>query len=384
MKCIACGTDNNLKARTAAGGRCKKCLHRFAFEPTRMSGHPRFTDVFFQKAIAAISVNNTLSFTTQQFCYFMNRRLQWKQLQNLRIVFLFCLCIITFVIVIYAGSLNLSITQTVWFLALILVLCSSIALFLWLALKQYLKARSILSSVSLEQVHGWFHTWAGINGPVDRLLHVPTQHDVFLSSQPTTDTDITAYSFDRLVICQSDRIAQMLIANNFHFENACAILSVSGYPQRIFDTTLKMLRRNPALQVYTFHDCDYEGISLAHKMRNDPQWFPDEGITIVDIGLLPRQILAAKSNIFVQEDKTAINVTKRLEPAVRKGLSEAERRWLDAGNFVELESFTPKKLIRVLQQGIARSQQISSEGDSLLLLNETSGGGLLYTVDSFG
>ncbi|NER20059.1 MAG: hypothetical protein F6J86_09815 [Symploca sp. SIO1B1] len=29
------------------------------------------------------------------------------------------------------------------------------------------------------------------------------------------DPDVTAYSFDRVVICQSDAIAQMLIANNF-------------------------------------------------------------------------------------------------------------------------------------------------------------------------
>ena len=43
-----------------------------------MKGHPRFTDAFFQKAITDISVNNTLSFTFNQFHYFIDRRLKRK------------------------------------------------------------------------------------------------------------------------------------------------------------------------------------------------------------------------------------------------------------------------------------------------------------------
>jgi hypothetical protein len=56
MKCIQCGTDNNLKDRTANQGRCSKCNHAFVFEPTAM-GAVTFTDPFFAKAIADISVN---------------------------------------------------------------------------------------------------------------------------------------------------------------------------------------------------------------------------------------------------------------------------------------------------------------------------------------
>ena len=239
--------------------------------------------------------------------------------------------------------------------------------------------------VSREQIYTWIEKWRLANNSAYKLLPSPQQTNPVQAIQPGVNFELTTYSFDRLVICQSDHIAQMLIANNFHFENACAILSVSGYPQSIFDITLQMLRRNQALQVYTFHDCNCEGIALAHRMRNDPQWFPNENITIIDIGLSPSQILAAKGGIFVQQDKNATAATARLEPAVRQGLSKAELTWLDAGNFVELESFAPRKLIRVLQQGIAKSQQMNLEGDSRLMLDESSSGsGLLYTVDSFG
>ena len=50
MKCIQCGTDNNLKERTANQGRCSKCNHAFVFEPTTM-GAVKITDPFFAKAI---------------------------------------------------------------------------------------------------------------------------------------------------------------------------------------------------------------------------------------------------------------------------------------------------------------------------------------------
>ncbi len=37
MKCINCGTDNNLRDRTANQGQCIQCQHPFAFEPTSIN-----------------------------------------------------------------------------------------------------------------------------------------------------------------------------------------------------------------------------------------------------------------------------------------------------------------------------------------------------------
>ena len=82
MKCIRCGTDNNLKDRTAHAGGCSKCNHAFVFEPTNMKD-VKFTDSFFAKAIADISVNNTLFFTPKQFLYFLDKRLKNKVLPHL-------------------------------------------------------------------------------------------------------------------------------------------------------------------------------------------------------------------------------------------------------------------------------------------------------------
>ena len=81
MKCVNCGTDNNLKERTANQGRCKNCNHTFAFEPTSTDAKYKFTDPFFKKAITDISVNGTLSFTRKQFFYALERRVSKKNNQ---------------------------------------------------------------------------------------------------------------------------------------------------------------------------------------------------------------------------------------------------------------------------------------------------------------
>jgi hypothetical protein len=77
VKCIRCGTDNNLRDRTDNFGRCKNCHHPFAFESaTVRDPNLNFTDPFFAKAIEDISANKTLFFTPKQLAYFLDRRLK--------------------------------------------------------------------------------------------------------------------------------------------------------------------------------------------------------------------------------------------------------------------------------------------------------------------
>ena len=212
---------------------------------------------------------------------------------------------------------------------------------------------------------------------------MPSPFNALPAQNIVPDPNVTNYSFDRLVVCQSDEIAQMLIANNFHFENNCAILSISGYPQRIFDTTMQMLRRNPDLLVFAFHDCSPEGITLASELRTNLRWFPDETIVIVDVGLSPRQILAAKKDMFIQSSKNSAQASQLLADSIRENLSKVELEWLDRGNCVELESFTPQQLIHVLNRSIANSQQAELAEDSAFILVGGSDSSF-YTTESFG
>ncbi|HEY9800025.1 MAG TPA: hypothetical protein V6D25_06665 [Leptolyngbyaceae cyanobacterium] len=416
MKCIQCGTDNTLKDRTDNNGCCKNCHHRFVFEPTSMTG-VRFTDPFFAKAIADISANHTLFFTPKQLFYLLDKRLRSKN-QGAWGLFLLFLIVISFfvfralaiaviilvflfndihfmnrsyiqrkksakyliiggIITLLLGSIiSLYLTSNISLPGSVIIGCIAIYLGSRELAQPHHKSQKLVISDS--QFQGWLTSWIRVNKRIDKILPLPQEQNTPITINP----DVTAYSFDRLVVCDNDAVAQMLIANNFHFENNCAILSITGYPQNIFDTTMQMLRRNPDLKVYAFHDCSAKGISLLHHLRNSPEWFRDSDITIIDVGLLPSQILAASRGMFIQTSPELAEAAKQLPLEVRSSLSKVELDWLEAGNFVELESFSPQKLIQILNRGIINSQALDAEDSSLILVGDSDNS--MYAVQSFG
>ena len=434
MKCINCQTENNLKVRTANSGRCIRCNHRFAFEPTAMTG-VKITDPMFAKAIADISVNDTLFFTPKQLFYLLDKRSRPKIYDQFYTIPGYLIINIVSSIIVLILTLNLvSGGSIAFFLGMFVInslliagtftasgsskypykqrqkfaknlqiwggiilvfgigltlLSSSFPLFLASSaiglLSIYLGTRKIEKypansqdfTLHLNQFQGWINTWVRINS-MTKLLPPPRA----LNANTAVSPDVSAYSFDRLVVCDRPEIAQFLIANNFHFENNCAVLSITGYPQNIFDTTMEMLRRNPDLKVYALHDCTPRGIGLVDHLRTSPNWFSDSSAIIIDLGVLPRQIMAAGDNMFVLSSESSARDAVELPPAIRQDLSPEELHWLESGNYVELESFSAQKLIQILNRGIAGSRDLGSDDSSLILLGGTDSS--IYVVDSFG
>ena len=419
MKCIQCGTENKLKDRTANLGGCSNCHHKFAFEPTSMVS-VKITDPFFVKAIADISVNHTLYFTYKQFLYFLDKRLRAKPSRSHPLVLLIFLSVINFlfmallipllvdVSVVFhlfnrtkSNKVNKKIRQTcarqLQRVGVIFLLAGIFYILVWQSYPVFAFSVIIgITSIYLgyqqlnktglaqeflftqDEFKGWVDRWTGINGEILRLLHPPLE----TIAPGTVHPDVSAYSFDRLVVCDSAAIAQFLIANNFHFENNCAILSITGYPQSIFDTTMEMLHRNPDLKVYALHDCSPKGMHLVNHIRTSPKWFPNSNIAIIDIGILPRQIIASKRDMFTQASDASAQTAKQLSPEIRSTLTVEELQWLDAGNFVELESFPPQQLIHILNRGIAGSRDLDSADIGFLIVGGF--GGDTYTAQTFG
>lgn len=120
--------------------------------------------------------------------------------------------------------------------------------------------------------------------------------------QPATkrslEPDIADYSFDRAVICDRARTVDILLANNYHFENNCAVLSVEGYPAGPFETVLGMLKRNPKLQVFALHDATPVGCRLAHRLATEPEWFAGQ-TRVIDVGLHPFTPRRFAARLFV-------------------------------------------------------------------------------------
>lgn len=442
MKCINCGTENNLKDRTGNGGRCKNCGHAFVFEPTSM-GSVKITDPMFAKVIADLSVNNTLFFTSKQLFYFLDYRLRSKSFSLGLGLFLYLFLNVWttgFVggisTVLFIAIFRLEIPEYILFLTVNLLfqvgfiyylfsnskssklnnksrqasaralqvvgviiltvgiyasifIFDSFILFLIIVimgmLSIYLGIRQLRQTgltqellFTQNQFQDWLASWTRVNGSIFKILPNPREESTLAVVNP----DVSAYSFDRLVVCDSAAIAQLLIANNFHFENNCAVLSITGYPQSIFTTTMQMLRRNPELKVYGLHDCSPRGIGLVHNLRTSASWFRDSNAVIIDVGLLPRQIIAASRGMFIQTSEESAQAAKQLSDEIRQSLSAEELQWLESGNFVELESFAPQRLIQVLNRGIAGGQNLESDDSSFILVDDT--GSYMYASESFG
>jgi hypothetical protein len=429
MKCIQCDVDNNLKDRVTNRGLCKNCEHPFAFEPGLMK-EVKITDSLFATAIADISLNNTLFFTPNQFLYFLRKRSKGiaedssttiiyyvvlvlgiliysnkLSIENnyslvsffiivLNIVYTLILLdsenrpfsrrnsnanslqIIGFINIVVGLSYSLAVKAEIYF-ALTIIFGAPISILGYIQKKRLVNLAGLL--ISNLQVQEWLSKWVDTNGQIDRLLPAPITSIESSIESNVQNSDVTDYSFDRLVVCNSPEIAQMLIANNFHFENNCAILSIDGYPAAVFDTVLQMLRRNPDLMVYAFHDASPDGVSLVHQLRTNPTWFVESTVTIVDLGLLPRQVLANSRNLFIHRTATSATSATELAPAIRQNFTDKELAWLDAGNYVELESFTPQRLIQILSRGIASSQELATSD-----WVDSNAGNRVYAIESFG
>jgi hypothetical protein len=436
MKCIECQTDNTLQDRTTNYGRCKQCQHPFVFEPTAMET-VKITDGLFAKAIADISANDTLYFTPKQLGYLLDKRLQNKKVSGPLAVLIICgfLTLFTFITVVLPnleygstipfllpGGINLIFLFLLLFLstnqraslrsrrlAARCLIIQGIAIFIVGVIAGlasnlfpvfayavvvglaglYLGQRSAKTQqntaqkplVEMSQVEDWLSSWQRIN-PIAKLLPPPNENAL----PATVNPDVTAYSFDRVVVTDTAAIAQLLIANNFHFENNSAILSITGYPQSIFQTTMEMLRRNPDLKVYAFHDCSSRGLNLVHQLRTSPQWFADSAIEIFDVGLVPRQVVKLPQ-VVIQQSPQFARTAQQLASTVRQQLTPEELAWLDAGNVVLLETFPPQRLIQALNRGIAGSRNLlqgdTGNTDSGLIWMGDSGSSY-YGVESFG
>lgn len=435
MRCIQCNTDNNLKERTQHRGRCKKCNHPFVFNPKAGS---LFTDKLFKHSVEAISSNETLYYTPKQLSYFLEKRLNQKSSNGFFGNFIGTIILCVFLAVPLFGifeGIGVALIQAGFRLELTCILLFEIFFYWssWSALnsnKLLLKKRTIYSKIlrifgfiiiglgiamslnlktniiatviflvmsigfgllyiglanrnlknrfyatqdpnfDQRQLDSWLQQWQQVNSLPKILLTVPEISGNQVSSE------ITNYSFDRVVICDSDRLAHLLIKNSFHFEHNCAILSINQYPKPIFPTILEMLKRNPNLKAYAFHNADPQGVKMAHQLRTDPNWFGDMNIKIYDLGLQPYHVFNSRNMIIRQSTQSATEA-KQLSSVIQNSLSQEELKWLEAGNYVELESFTPYRLLKVLAAGIAQNQLESIEEDrvnlSIFVLNESFG-----------
>jgi hypothetical protein len=413
MECIYCKTENSLEDRIANQGRCSKCNHLFAFEPNNKDSIT-ITDAIFARAIVNLSVEERFYFTPKQFFYFLDQELRAKTsyskiawlilyfvissvataifgstlfqiFQNLIVLFLPVILIsIIFIIVFFSisqsskvnhrerklgtemlqiiggGIFVLGIAESFvihsWLLLIVSVFLGLLAfgLGIWQRRKLINQFQTFLFNE--KQLQKWLDRWQSVHYPLHQLLSPDEEHSDWVGS-----------SLDQLssvIVCDSTSMAQMLIANYFHLNHQCAIVSVTGYPQSTFQA-IQRSQYHSHLKVYALHDCSPKGIGLVHHLKNSPNWFQNQKVAIFDIGLLPRQT-SILANAFIQSSFESAQAAKQLPLDVRQELSKVELLWLESGRFVELESFTPKRLLQIINRSISGRQDLVSDSGTFI------------------
>ena len=319
MICIRCQSDVTFPERKDTRS-CPKCGGRFAFEPR---ANDLFTDKAFQNAIDNVSAQGQVKWGVEHLYYELRRKRKSSVTKTFIILF-------SVAVVAFAGF--------VWPETLILLVPILLAVIV-AALRRM--SFSALPRGDFERM--WDH-WGVVHGKPKGVIARKPQDE----SKPVRapEPDIGDYSFDRAVICDRARTVDLLLANNFHFENNCAVLSVGGYPRQAFETVRRMLRRNPRLEVFVLHDITPEGCRLAHRLANDPEWFKGMGIRIVDVGLRP---VHAKPFEGLYEDA-------RREIPSGGGISPEEAKWLSRHS-LELAVIRPEQIVKRLFRSMSQSQQ---------------------------
>ena len=155
---------------------------------------------------------------------------------------------------------------------------------------------------------------------------------------------MTPHSFDRVVMVDTAETAVMLIANNFHVDQRCVVISEDGYPEAFRDPLVNLLRENPNLVVAVLHDASIAGAGMAERAK---AWFPGPTVRILEVGLRPRH--AIKGNLHVdRSDKRKLPDETLLADAGLGRYELNEREWLAWGLSSPLGALSPKRTMNVL------------------------------------
>lgn len=336
MKCAHCGTDS--KKRERQSGHCPACHRAFVFDP---NNGDRISDTAFKTALDWVSSDGTVRFVHANLHHAVARRATPPSLPNPLIV-----------------------GVTVGFIASTAVLLS-VAMengAPWLALVPtlVLVGSVIIRSVARARAKAWlglpfdtylslYRRWEGRNGRPPGLLDSPARERPL---SPELAAELESYSFDRAVVCDRADTVDVLVGNDFHFENNCAVLTADGYPKSASPVLKKMLRQNPRIEVFVLHDATPEGCMLAHQIRHDPSWFGGTSARVYDVALRPNQAARMPTLHW------------RASPSVAEhpALSPDDRTWLSQRR-MELAAIRPEQIIKRLFRAMHALPELADDAD---------------------
>ncbi|MBF2052695.1 MAG: hypothetical protein IGS03_04425 [Candidatus Sericytochromatia bacterium] len=332
MKCPHCQRD--IRYRERSGRQCPQCRKRFAFEPREGD---LLSDLAFKSLLDRLSDQGTLAWNTRQLQHALRRpfqRQQFKQRQGLIIGSLFGGLVL--------GVIGFNLLPSVLWLLLMLGGGSVTARLIY---RQF-KASPFLP-LSRTEAETLLQRWEAVHGPATGKLSPPQLKPATGDKNPLSES----YNVGQALICDRPETVAFLLANDFHIEQRCAILSVGGYPPDDFEGLRQMLKRNPQLNVFVLHDASYNGCQLYHTLITEPDWFKGSK-RVFDLGLFPRHAQRLRGHW------TAAGASYQRTPL--PGYSEADNIWLQHHE-LSLMALPPKTLLKQIQRLLSRHAQQASE-----------------------
>lgn len=356
MKCIYCNNDSKYSERQDR--KCHSCHKPFAFEPK--SGDP-VTDSAFKAAIDRVSGEGKIRFGADHLYYELCRVIARHNRMSLAWL----------VLIIPAGIAGLLLLLTAVFdrkpgliFPSLIFLGPAALLLSRLILRRWTVAP--YASLARGEFEKLWARWIKAHGNPKSLI---IRREAKKAQQPI-EADIADYSFDRAVICDTEGTVDLLLANNFHFENNCAILSIDGYPPEPFHTVRAMLQRNPKLQVFVLHDATVKGCSVVAEVTQGKAWF-QPGVRITDVGLRPS--LTGPFRGLYQKVRFSVQASKFL--------SEHDARWLSE-NSLALAAIRPEQILKRLFKAMNRPvHEESDERDTDIDIDLESTSDLIFEID---
>jgi hypothetical protein len=172
------------------------------------------------------------------------------------------------------------------------------------------------------------------HGDIPGLLRLAPP-DIGPPGRHTPEPDLFDYGLPRLLVCESEAIAQMLRANGLAMESSCPVVGAAELP--LDDRIANMLARAEQPTIYVVHDASAQGLAFPTRLRDLTDIPP--GVRVVPLGMRPQH--AARLHVFHRRGAPL---------SVEAPVTPWERAWLGRGRFADLEAVRPASLLRTVHR----------------------------------
>lgn len=318
MRCPEC--KHNQKYRD--GTRCGKCGYQFVLIKKKGDG---LSDFALRQIIQRLSDGGQQTFTVTQLALAICR--SWRQKKG---------ALVGCGVVTMAVALLIGLAQHVFLGLVVFMILSAIIVAGWWRRGRlpFHKARGLVDRY--HQAH-----------PITALA----DGQAFRQQATPIDLESPQYAPERILVVERDDLVDMLVRNRFHLNHKTAVVSRSGYPERVFAACREFLRNHPDTPVQVLHDASLPGFGLTAQLAADPKWqFARQRLT--DLGISRAALDGGSSLPWLPPDASRRSGTLSADPA----------KMLRAGRRVPVDYIGPKPLLNLLGAAVV--------GGALLLTPE--------------